>query len=287
MEAILDQQECAQVHTRGHMEPVVRPPRDELPADGQGHGPGIDADPPGRLLDHREPEGEECNPQPEEERLDEGEHDEEGQLRSGWGRVGGRRRPDDPAQQKGRDADGERDERDGDARVAGVQRHTVYQHFPDELALSGACTAYGLALDPQPDPAVLARIPDPAERLRAALGQQYGYYRRNESLLANVARDAPLLQQRLQAAGLDWRALPEAARGFLEQPARLRDALVPGWRAHRTRGPLLRAALGLALDFGTWRTLAREQGLDEEQAIELMVEFVVCAARTPDPAASE
>ncbi|MDP9375879.1 MAG: TetR/AcrR family transcriptional regulator [Chloroflexota bacterium] len=168
------------------------------------------------------------------------------------------------------------------AGQAGVQRHTVYQHFPDELALSGACTEYGLALDPQPDPAVLAGIPDPEARLRAALAQQYGYYRRNESLLANVLRDAPLLQQRLQAAGLDWRAVPEAVRRFFEQPDRLQDALVPGWPVHGTSGSLLRAALGLAVDFGTWRTLTRDQGLDEEQAVELMVKLVVCAARMPE-----
>lgn len=173
------------------------------------------------------------------------------------------------------------------AEQAGVQRHTVYQHFPDELALSEACTGYGLALDPQPDPAVLARMPDPEERLRAALAQQYGYYRRNEALLANVLRDAPLLLQRLQAAGLDWRAVPEVIQRFFEQPVRLREVLVPGWQTPGTRAALLRAALGLALDFGTWRTLARDQGLDEEQAIALMVKLVVCAAMTPEPSASE
>jgi AcrR family transcriptional regulator len=169
------------------------------------------------------------------------------------------------------------------AARAGVQRHTVYQHFPDELTLSGACTEYGLALDPQPDPDALARIPEPEERLRAALAQQYGYYRRNESLLANVVRDAPQQQQRLQAAGLDWQAVPEAVRGFFEQPVRLRDALVPGWGVSGTGDPLLRAALGLAVDFGTWRTLARDQGLDEEQAVELMVRLVLCAATPPAP----
>ncbi len=50
------------------------------------------------------------------------------------------------------------------AALAGVQRHTVYQHFPDEWAVYAACTAYGLDLDPKPDPAALARIPDPEER---------------------------------------------------------------------------------------------------------------------------
>lgn len=173
------------------------------------------------------------------------------------------------------------------AEQAGVQRHTVYQHFPDELALSGACTEYGLALDPQPDPALLAQIADPEERLRAALQQQYGYYQRNASLLANMTRDAPLLQQQLQRAGLDWQAVPAVVRTFIEQPIRLREVLVGGWLVHNTSDALLGAALGLALDFGTWRTLVHDQGLAAEHAIDLMVQLVVCAALPPQPSTTE
>jgi AcrR family transcriptional regulator len=166
------------------------------------------------------------------------------------------------------------------AERAGVQRHTVYQHFPDELTLSGACTEYGLSVDPQPDPAELARYADPEKRLCVALAKQYGYYARNESLVANVYRDAPLMQERLQDAGVGWEAVPEPVRRFLEQPARLREALIPGWPVRGARVSLLRAALGLAVDFATWRSLVRTQGLDEQQAVELMVKFVVCASPT-------
>jgi hypothetical protein len=34
-----------------------------------------------------------------------------------------------------------------------------------------------------------AKIRDPAERLRKALGEMYGFYRRTESTLSNVFRD--------------------------------------------------------------------------------------------------
>jgi hypothetical protein len=34
---------------------------------------------------------------------------------------------------------------------------------------------------------------------------------------------------------------------------------------------LLRAGIALALTFDTWRTVVREQGLDDDQAVELMV----------------
>jgi len=41
---------------------------------------------------------------------------------------------------------------------------------------------------------------------------------------------------------------------------------------------LLLAAVGHALDFATWRSLARGQGLDDGRAVEVMVRMVRCAA---------
>ena len=38
------------------------------------------------------------------------------------------------------------------AERAGVQRHTVYAHFPDEATLYRACTTHWAALHPFPDP---------------------------------------------------------------------------------------------------------------------------------------
>lgn len=128
-------------------------------------------------------------------------------------------------------------------------------------------------------------IADPERRLRTALAEQYGYYGRNESLLANVYRDAPLMQERLQAAGVDWEAVPEPVQRFSEQPARLRDALARGWQSRGRKRALLRAALALAIDFGTWRTLTQEQGLELEQAVELMTKLVVCEATRSDQTA--
>jgi AcrR family transcriptional regulator len=162
---------------------------------------------------------------------------------------------------------------------AGVQRHTVYQHFPDELSLFGACTAHGLAIDPPPDPAGVGAIRDPRARLRATLAQLYGYYRRNESLLSNMARDEPELLQR--HAGIDWRDVPESVRRYSELPTEIRNALVAGWPVRGTRRSHLRAVLGLALDFGTWRALVRDGQLEDERAVELMVQLVICSATAP------
>ena len=167
------------------------------------------------------------------------------------------------------------------AERAGVQRHTVYQHFPDELALFGACTAHGLAIDPPPDPAEVDAIPDPRARLRATLTQLYGYYRRNESLLANTARDEPELLQRMRDAGIDWRDVPESIRRYSELPIELRNALVRGWRARGARSAVVSATVGLALGFGTWRALVHDGQLEDERAVELMVQLVSCSATAP------
>src|SRR5919112_6707276 len=63
------------------------------------------------------------------------------------------------------------------ARRAGVQRLTVYNHFPDLAALLPACTAHWMAEHPPPDLAPAFARADPAERLRTALTALYGWYR--------------------------------------------------------------------------------------------------------------
>ncbi len=164
------------------------------------------------------------------------------------------------------------------AERAGVQRLTVYHHFRDELELAGACTVYGLALDPLPDPTLLTSIAPPEERLREALSQQYAYYRRNESLIANALRDLPIVQERIRAAGLTEADVPDDVRAFYSQPERMREVLVRGWAVDDVARPRLTAALGLALDFHSWRRLIGDHGLEDSAAVDLMVHFVRCAA---------
>src|SRR2546421_563163 len=75
------------------------------------------------------------------------------------------------------------------AERAGVRRSTVYRHFPDEPALFAACSAHWRAANPTPDVGRWAAIEDPGERLRRALEELYGYYRRTDGMLANLLRD--------------------------------------------------------------------------------------------------
>src|SRR5215204_4591929 len=79
------------------------------------------------------------------------------------------------------------------AERAGVQRLTVYRHFPDERSLYAACTGHWRAQHPPPDPEPWTRIEDPAERAETALRELYGWYAANEPMLANAERDRPLV----------------------------------------------------------------------------------------------
>src|SRR5688500_10974016 len=79
------------------------------------------------------------------------------------------------------------------ARRAGVQRVTLYNHFPDQAALLAACSAHWRALHPAPDASKWREIDDPGQRTREALGQLYGWYRETEPMTANVLRDAETL----------------------------------------------------------------------------------------------
>lgn len=154
------------------------------------------------------------------------------------------------------------------AEKAGVQRLTVYRHFPDERALFSACRGHYMAANPPPDPASWTQVADPEERLRRALAEVYAYHRRTEQMMANVVRDAqvhPLTREFCEPYFRHWN--------------RMRYVLATGWGAQDQQLELLLGALGHALDFQTWRSLARQQGLDDEQAVELMVKMVRCAMR--------
>ncbi len=145
------------------------------------------------------------------------------------------------------------------AEHAGVRRSTVYRHFPDEASLFAACTAHWAAANPVPDIGAWAGIEDPAERLRAALGALYSYYRGTAPMLENLIRDEPVSELVAQ----------HFAR-YHEYIAASREALMRGRRSRGGARARERAAIGHALAFTTWRSLALDEGLDDGQAVELM-----------------
>ena len=145
------------------------------------------------------------------------------------------------------------------AERAGVERYTVYRNFPTETDLFRACQHLFRTANPRPDLRQWAAMADPRERLRRALRETYGYFRATEAMTANILRDAP--------------GIPALASLIQDVPAyyaQARDVLAAGFRPAAKRRPVFHAALGHALDFNTWRSLARRQGLGDEQAADLM-----------------
>src|ERR1043165_6031632 len=69
------------------------------------------------------------------------------------------------------------------AERAGVQRHTLYAHFPDERSLVMACSGLAFERDSPPDAAGWRTIADRNKRLRTGLAALYAWYERNSDLL--------------------------------------------------------------------------------------------------------
>jgi AcrR family transcriptional regulator len=144
------------------------------------------------------------------------------------------------------------------ARRAGVQRLTVYNHFPDLDALLPACTAHWMAEHPQPDLDPAFALADPAERLGAVLTALYGWYRET------AATQRRMFGERTTVPELDAWMSRSADAALVELAGRL----APGFDR-----PGARALVALALDFWTWQRLDRE-GLDDAAAAELMTAVV-------------
>ena len=153
------------------------------------------------------------------------------------------------------------------AERAGVRRSTVYRHFPDDEALFDACSSHWRAANPPPDPRGWAAIEEPGERTETALREFYAYYGRTEAMYTSLLRDEPLVPAVQRRLGGFY--------GFLQD---VQDILMAGrgLRGHAARRT--RAAIGHALAFPTWRSLTREQGLTDADAVGLMCMLVERAA---------
>jgi AcrR family transcriptional regulator len=153
------------------------------------------------------------------------------------------------------------------AERAGVERLTVYRHFPDDTSMFQACTAHYATQVPGPDPGVWAGTEEPAERLRAALLAFYDYYRRAEDVLTHAVRDVPQLP-----------ALAAVLNPWEEFVGRVREELIEGWEVAGPARVRLSAAIAHALRFETWRSLARAEALGDAEAADLMVTLAQVAA---------
>lgn len=144
------------------------------------------------------------------------------------------------------------------AERAGVQRHTLYAHFPDERSVALACSALFMERNPLPDTAPWRDLA-PEPRLSAGLAALYGWYGRTEGINACVLRDAEHHSLTREMAELRMAPLMQAYRA----------ALAEGLTAEQ------RALVGLMTSFYSWRSLVRDEGLEPEAAVAIGVRAIL------------
>ncbi|NUT20832.1 MAG: TetR/AcrR family transcriptional regulator [Hamadaea sp.] len=150
------------------------------------------------------------------------------------------------------------------AERAGVTRLTVYRHFADDEALFAACSQHWLARQIPPNPGIWAAIEDPELRLRTGLADLYRFYADGESMLTNIYRDKAFV--------------PAAHRDSLDQrDAAFADLLAEPFAPSADRRPV-RALIGHAASFWTWRSLCVTHGLTQDQAVRAMTTLVLSQA---------
>jgi AcrR family transcriptional regulator len=145
------------------------------------------------------------------------------------------------------------------ARRAGVERKTLYRHFPDPAALQMACSALFVERSPLPDPEQWASLTGEARLLRG-LNELYGWFERNEGVLTRVLADADVHGQTREINELRFGPGLAAVRSALARELPRRKAV--------------RALLDVALEFATWQRL-RQSGLASEAAARAMVRAVL------------
>jgi AcrR family transcriptional regulator len=149
------------------------------------------------------------------------------------------------------------------AERAGVERLTVYRHFPREGELFRACVTHGWERFPPPDHRAWARISDPEERLRTGLAELYAYYGGVGDALTTIVRDFPRVP-----------ALATLNAPYLARWDQMRDVLARGWNRRGRRRQALLAAIAHSVELSTWESLVRRQGLSQAEAVELLIRLV-------------
>jgi AcrR family transcriptional regulator len=159
------------------------------------------------------------------------------------------------------------------AERAGVQRLTVYRHFPDEQALFSACTGHWLELNPPPDPSGWQHLDDAAARTRTALAALGSYYRHTADMWAAAYRDVDEVP-----------ALSGPMREFERYLERIRKDLLGAWQVQgKARRRHVTGILAHAVRFSTWQSLAGEKLKDKEIAQLLCLWVAVAAAPSGRP----
>lgn len=148
------------------------------------------------------------------------------------------------------------------AERAGVQRLTVYRHFPDDHTLFQACTARWLERNRPPHPEQWREVEEPTARVRAALTAVYGYYRRTARMWIVSHRDEHQVE-----------ALQRPMEAFRDYLKGVRDDLLGAWSKSASQSEWLRVSIDHALEFSTWQSL-HSKGLDDADAAAMVARWI-------------
>ena len=146
------------------------------------------------------------------------------------------------------------------SKRSGLPRQTVYRNFATNLDIFRGCIAFGLEMNPLPDPGTWEPIADPGERLQLGLTELYQWFETTEPVMTNAFRDYGAVKESA-----------EALQPVGEVFQRMYMTLAQDWEAAEI-GPLL----SLAVDFTTWKKLHREQGMASSVIVELWVDLIRC-----------
>jgi hypothetical protein len=105
-------------------------------------------------------------------------------------------------------------------------------------------------------------IADPVLRIEAVLRAAYAYYRQQEPMISTLLRDVPVVPLLAGYLGPYITLVRDVA-----------DALAAG-QPGAADPRMLRAAIGHALAFPTWHSLARDQRLTDQECVEMMSSLV-------------
>jgi hypothetical protein len=109
----------------------------------------------------------------------------------------------------------------------------------------------------------------PNERLRIALRDIYVFYARTDRMMLNVLRDEETMP-----------IVKELLSGYRQYLADARDVLMAGRNLNGPTRRRVRAAIGHALTFHVWRSLAVGQGLGNAATGELMTVLVMATSNS-------
>jgi AcrR family transcriptional regulator len=145
------------------------------------------------------------------------------------------------------------------ADEAGVTRLTVYRHFADFDTLFAACRAHWRDENPPPDPRTWPQVVELEPRARRAFAEWYGWYREHAEALFPIYRDMT--------------TMPPSSQATMRAENQRLAALLCG--AEADAGARRQAVARHLLDYRTWRSLAVDQVLTDDEVVEVAVRMLL------------